>query len=74
MQRTAGFLFNDEGPALIEALVRESTSAPGRLKVLFVAEVREGTRVIAEDKEFPAPADALGHTLPVADEFRLEMN
>ena len=81
MQRATAFIVSPNGlPALCELSVRESTTAPNRLKVGLVAEVEEGSQVMATG----AAAEALGEVsdLPegaagkgfIGPEFRLELN
>jgi hypothetical protein len=80
MQRAAVFIVSEGLPMLCELAIRESTTAPGRIKVGFVADIPEEGEVLATG----AAAEQLGEvsTLPegaggkslMGPEFRLEMN
>lgn len=74
MERTAAFLFNDEGPMLVQVVTRESTTAPSRIKVAFTADLIDNPRILSgAGEEDPLPAQVHGQTAMLA-EFRLEMN
>lgn len=76
MERVAAFLITDSGiPALIDVSTRESSSAPGRIKVVFTVGVEADMRVLGPDgSEVPVPEEAEGGTLVLGNEFRLELN
>ena len=76
MQRASAFLMTDSVvPALADVRVRESETAPGRVKVCFTADLNDHPYVLVGDgREFPLPPEAAGQTVPLCDEFRLEMN
>lgn len=75
-QRTAAFLMTDDVvPARIDVRVRSSESAPSRLKVCFTVDLNDHPYVIAGDgQEAPLPPEVAGLTVPLGNEFRLEMN
>lgn len=74
--RQAGFLFTDDGPALVEMTVRASQTQPARLKVGFVVELDKDMKLIeptGEEHALPVPVDS-GQKMLCGSEFRLEMN
>jgi hypothetical protein len=73
MDRMSAFIFDSKGPALIGVAMRESTTAPNRIKVALGLEITAEIHVVAEGEEIPVPAQAVGHSMKLA-EFRLEMN
>lgn len=80
MQRATAFIVSNGLPTTCELIVRESTTAPARLKVGFVMDLEEDAEVIATGAAADAlgevsdlPAHAAGKTL-LGNEFRLEMN
>jgi hypothetical protein len=75
MERTSVLMFGPEGPICLELAVRESTSAPNRLKFAFAAEIPVGANVILPDGTEQAPPDAIiGETMIFGSEFRWEAN
>jgi hypothetical protein len=81
MTRATAFIVTPAGmPAVCQLSVRESTTAPNRLKVGFVADLEEGSQVMATGAAAeqmgelsPLPEGAVG-TGFISPEFRLEMN
>lgn len=80
MQRATALIYDKGVPTLCELAIRESTTAPDRLKVAFVADLPEDGEVVATGEAAEAmgevsalPAEAAGHTM-LGPEFRLEMN
>lgn len=75
MQRQAAFIFNDDGPMLIDVVVRPSQTQPGRLKLGFVVELDKSPKLIdPAGGEHPTPVELDGETIMLGDEFRFEMN
>lgn len=74
--RDAAFIIDGDGlPTITELAVRESTTAPGRLKVAFVCDVPSDATVCVPTKadSLPLPKGIEGKIM-MGDEFRLELN
>lgn len=76
MTRPAILLVGGDGePAtLLDVQVRESESAPSRLKVHFTAQMGDHPGVLTPDGIQPLPPQMAGQTVAVCQEFRIEMN
>lgn len=74
-ERQSGFLFNDQGPVLAELSVRPSATQPSRLKVGFVIQLDQSTKLIAPaGEEIAVPSDHDGQQMLCGSEFRIELN
>lgn len=76
MQRATAFFIQEDGlPVLCELVVRESTTAPSRLKVAFAATIEEGAQLMVPEESDPMPLpDGFEGKGLLAPEFRIELN
>lgn len=75
MKRPYAILCEKGGdPVPLQLMVRESESAPGRLKVIFVASAEEGLRAISATDAKLLVKPSADAKIALGVEFRLEMN
>lgn len=76
MQRATAFFINEDGlPVLCKLYIRESTTAPNRLKLAFGATFEKGTKLfVPEQADAEEMPDELAGESMFGPEFRLEMN